>query len=208
MQFYKAWNAGLESRLMKARIVTSIEKSILLLGAITQDTILISAIEQVTERVVQALNKGNKILFVGNGGSAADSQHLAAEFVSRFAFDRPGLAAFALTTDSSVLTAIGNDYGYENLFARQLEAVGIKGDVLFAISTSGKSQNVINGLRQARKMGLVTIGLMGSNQQDMAPYCDYCISVPSKETSKIQESHIIIGHTICSLVESIIFQSS
>ncbi|MDH5644417.1 MAG: D-sedoheptulose 7-phosphate isomerase [Candidatus Heimdallarchaeota archaeon] len=193
---------------MKARIVTSIEKSILLLGAITQDTILISAIEQVTERVVQALNKGNKILFVGNGGSAADSQHLAAEFVSRFAFDRPGLAAFALTTDSSVLTAIGNDYGYENLFARQLEAVGIKGDVLFAISTSGKSQNVINGLRQARKMGLVTIGLMGSNQQDMAPYCDYCISVPSKETSKIQESHIIIGHTICSLVESIIFQSS
>lgn len=144
-------------------------------------------------------------MFAGNGGSAADSQHLAGELVSRFKFDRPGLAAWALTTDSSVLTAIGNDYGYERVFARQLEAVGAPGDILIAISTSGRSLNILKALEESRRKGIVTVGFTGEAGGDMPPLCDHLIRVPSSETPKIQEGHIVLGHIICGLIECQMF---
>lgn len=156
---------------------------------------------------IEALEGGGKILFAGNGGSAADAQHLAGELVSRFAFDRPGLAAFALTTDTSVLTAIGNDYGYEALFTRQVQAVGRAGDVLVAISTSGNSPNILAALTEARARGLVTVGFTGMSGGRMPPLCDHCLCVPAKETPRIQECHIVIGHTICQVVEERIFRA-
>ena len=144
---------------------------------------------------------------MGNGGSAADAQHLAGEIVSRFAYDRPGLPAFALTTDTSVLTAIGNDYGYERLFARQVQAVGNKGDVLFGFSTSGKSPNILAGLQEAKSKGLVTVGVTGNSDagKAMAALAGYCLCVPSDSTPRIQEGHILIGHLICGLIEKAIF---
>jgi D-sedoheptulose 7-phosphate isomerase len=173
---------------------------------------LLAADQQVTaevERIAQAccaaLSAGHKILFAGNGGSAADAQHLAAELVSRFNFDRPGLAAFALTTDTSVLTAIGNDYGYDQVFARQLNAVGARGDVFFAISTSGQSPSILRALEAGRGKGIVTVGMTGKIGGDMLPLCDYCIRIPVAETAKIQEGHIVLGHIICGLIERELF---
>ena len=154
---------------------------------------------------IAALRVGRKILFAGNGGSAADAQHLAGELVSRFNYDRPGLAAFALTTDTSVLTAIGNDYGYERLFARQVEAVGNPGDVFIGISTSGRSPNILKALQAARAKGLVTVGLTGRSGGAMREWCDHCLSSPSDATPRIQEGHIAIGHTLCWLIEREIF---
>ncbi len=164
-------------------------------------------IARVAESWIDALKYGGKVLFCGNGGSAADAQHLAGELVSRFAFDRPGLAAFALTTDTSVLTAIGNDYGYEHIFRRQVQAVGNPGDVLVAISTSGNSPNVLSALVEARERGLVTVGLTGMSGGRMAPLCDHCVCAPAKETPRIQECHIAIGHTICQIVEERLFRT-
>jgi D-sedoheptulose 7-phosphate isomerase len=166
---------------------------------------LIDCIARVADCWIEALQGGGRVLFCGNGGSAADAQHLAAELVSRFAFDRPGLAAFALTTDTSVLTAIGNDYGYEHVFRRQVQAVGRPGDVLVAISTSGNSPNVLVALAEARARGLVTVGLTGMGGGRMPPLCDHCICVPAKETPRVQECHIVIGHTICQIVEEGMF---
>ena len=143
----------------------------------------------------------------GNGGSAADAEHIAAEFVSRFAFDRPGLSAIALTTDTSILTAIGNDYGYEKLFARQIQAIGGQNDVFIGYSTSGNSTNIVNALVEAKKLGLVTIGLTGKCEGQMNDFCDCLLDVPSKETAKIQEGHLIIGHIICGVVKKLIFKS-
>ncbi len=160
---------------------------------------------RVTSACVTALRNGGKLLFAGNGGSAADSQHLAAEIVSRFSFDRPGLPAFALTTDSSVLTGIGNDYGFERIFARQIEAVGVAGDVFFGISTSGRSANVLTALRTARERGLTTVGLTGADGGDMAAWCDHCLRVPSSSTAHIQEGHIALGHIVCLLIERELF---
>ncbi|TMH55709.1 MAG: D-sedoheptulose 7-phosphate isomerase [Betaproteobacteria bacterium] len=157
---------------------------------------------------VEALRQGHKILFAGNGGSAADAQHLAAELVSRFAYDRPGLPAFALTTDTSVLTAIGNDYGYERLFARQIEALGGAGDVFFGLSTSGRSPNVLNALQLARAMGIVTVGMTGRQGGQMSERCDHLLRVPSDSTPRIQEGHIAIGHAICQIIEAEIFPRS
>ena len=142
----------------------------------------------------------------GNGGSAADAQHISAEFVSRFYFDRPGLPSVALTTDTSALTAIGNDYGYENVFSRQIEALGNAGDIFIGISTSGKSKNVVNALISANKKEIYTVGLIGENGGLMEKLCKYCIKVPSSETPRIQESHILIGHIICGMVEDKIFE--
>ena len=164
-----------------------------------------AVVEQVAKACCTALRAGNKILLAGNGGSAADAQHLAGELVSRLNFDRPGLPAFALTTDTSVLTAIGNDYGFEQLFARQLNAVGTAGDIFIAISTSGRSPNILRALEEGRRKGLVTVGLTGQIGGDMAALCDYCIRTPSAETPKIQEGHIILGHIICGLIECEIF---
>ena len=175
------------------------------LRAMSEDRALQTTVAAVAAACIEALRRGNKILFAGNGGSAADSQHLAAELVSRFAYDRPGLPAFALTTDTSALTAIGNDYGYEHLFARQLEAVGTQGDVFFGISTSGRSPNILQALRVARTKGLLVVGLTGRSGGQMPELCDYCLRTPSDSTPRIQEGHITIGHTLCWLIEQQMF---
>jgi D-sedoheptulose 7-phosphate isomerase len=175
------------------------------LRAMSEDWALRATLAAVATACIEALRRGNKILFAGNGGSAADSQHLAAELVSRFAYDRPGLPAFALTTDTSALTAIGNDYGYEHLFARQLEAVGNQGDVFFGISTSGRSPNILQALRAARAKGLLVVGLTGRAGGQMVELCDYCLRTPSDSTPRIQEGHITIGHTLCWLIEQQMF---
>jgi D-sedoheptulose 7-phosphate isomerase len=175
------------------------------LQAMSEDAALHAAVATVASACVAALRCGRKILFAGNGGSAADAQHLAGELVSRFNYDRPGLPAFALTTDTSVLTAIGNDYGYERLFARQVEAVGQDGDVLIAISTSGRSPNILEALRVARAKGLVTVGMTGRGGGRMPELCDHVLRSPSDATPRIQEGHIAMGHTICHLIEQQIF---
>lgn len=154
---------------------------------------------------IERLRAGAKILFCGNGGSAADAQHLAGELVSRFYYDRPGLAAFALTTDTSVLTAIGNDYGFEHVFARQVEATGAPGDVLFAISTSGRSPNILAALKAASARGLHTVGMTGSGGGAMAELAEILIRAPSDKTPRIQEVHIAVGHAICEIIERELF---
>jgi D-sedoheptulose 7-phosphate isomerase len=152
-------------------------------------------------RLIKALRAGNKILFCGNGGSAADSQHLAAELMGRYRRDRKPLAAIALTVDTSALTAIGNDYSFHDIFARQLAGIGREGDVLVALSTSGSSENVIRALETARRLGIETIGLTGESGGAMAALCDLCIQVPSTDTARIQEMHIAVGHLLCGFVE-------
>ncbi|MEA5257730.1 D-sedoheptulose 7-phosphate isomerase [Arcicella aquatica] len=186
-------------------IKSQIEGSISTKQALLSDAQLISLIDEVATVVVAAYKSGNKTLLAGNGGSAADAQHIAGEFVSRFYFDRPGLASIALTTDTSVLTAIGNDYGYEKLFSRQVQAQGKPGDIFIGISTSGNSPNVIKALETCKEMGIISIGLTGEKGGAMADLCDYCIKVPSNETPRIQEVHILIGHIICCIVEEEIF---
>lgn len=172
---------------------------------ILNDSEIMDVIYTVSDRCIDVYKSGNKTLIAGNGGSAADAQHIAGEFVSKFYFDRPGLPSMALTTDTSILTAIGNDYGYEKLFSRQVEANGIKGDMFIGISTSGNSKNILYALGAAKEKGLITVGLTGETGGQMATECDYCIKVPSKETPRVQESHILIGHIICSVVEEAIF---
>jgi len=172
---------------------------------ILNDKQLIDLIVEVGEKLVDIYKKGNKLLIAGNGGSAADAQHIAGELVSKFYFDRPALPAIALTTDTSIITAIGNDYGYEKLFSRQIEANGIKGDAFLGISTSGNSKNVIEGLKTSKSKGLITIGLTGESGGAMKDLCDYCICVPSNETPRIQEAHILIGHILCAVIEEAIF---
>jgi D-sedoheptulose 7-phosphate isomerase len=156
--------------------------------------------------LIDCYEAGNKLLIAGNGGSAADAQHIAAEFVSRFNFDRPGLPALALTTDTSILTAVGNDYGYDQLFRRQLEANGQPGDVFLGISTSGNSPNILMALEAARLKGIKTFGLTGHSGGKMRALCDHCLCVPSGDTPRIQEAHIVIGHTLCAMVELALFE--
>ena len=187
---------------VKREIRSSIETKAKLL----ETPALLGAVAAVTEEVIAAYGRGNKTLFAGNGGSAADAQHLAAEFVSRFYFDRPGLAAISLSSDPSVVTAIGNDYGYEQLFARQVEAHGRPGDVLFAITTSGGSPNVLKAAETARARGLKTVALTGEKGAAWARTCDFAIVVPSAVTPKIQECHIALGHAICAGVEAALFK--
>ncbi len=166
------------------------------------------AIEDSAKACVTSLKNGGKVLLAGNGGSAADSQHIAGELVSRFAFDRPGLSAMALTVDSSIMTAIGNDYGYDHLFARQIQANGNKGDVFIGYSTSGKSPNILRAFEEARKQGLVCIGLTGNRGGPMIKLCDYLLATPSSDTPKIQEGHLIMGHILCGLIEAAIFKKT
>lgn len=191
---------------MKAYVTTEINKSADILGKMLADPVLLDTVEAIAGAIISAFRCGNKVLLAGNGGSAADAQHLAGEFVSRFAFDRPGLQAFALTTDTSVMTAIGNDYGYEELFARQIQAAGNPGDVFLGISTSGRSPNILAALRESKRKGLSTVGFTGQTGGEMPALSDYCIRIPSNETPKIQEGHILIGHIICGLVEKTIFE--
>jgi D-sedoheptulose 7-phosphate isomerase len=155
--------------------------------------------------VAAALAAGHKVMFAGNGGSAADAQHLAGELVSRFYYDRPAAAALALTTDTSVLTAIGNDYGYDRVFERQVHGLGRPGDVLIAISTSGRSPNILKALAAARATGVVAVGFTGANGGDMVPLCDLCLRVPGDSTPLIQQLHIVAGHIVCALVEARLF---
>lgn len=180
-------------------------KSIALLNDMAADKSLHELVVRAVTVSVQALERGNKLMFAGNGGSAADAQHWAGELVSRFNFDRPGLAAIALTTDTSILTAIGNDYGYDYVFARQVEALGREGDLLFAISTSGNSRNIVRAIEAARKAGITVVGFTGRGGGAMAELCDICFRMPSDETPKIQEGHEFLGHLVCGLIESEIF---
>jgi len=176
------------------------------MAAMQADTALRSALEAAARGCIASLQAGGKILLAGNGGSAADAQHIAGELVSRFAFDRPGLAAVALTTDTSILTAIGNDYGYERLFARQLQALGRRGDVFIAYSTSGRSPNILRALETAREAGVVTVGFTGNRGGPMRELCDHLLAVPAADTPKIQEGHLVLGHILCGLIESALFQ--
>jgi D-sedoheptulose 7-phosphate isomerase len=162
-------------------------------------------LEAVVDLVVNCLSNGNKLLFAGNGGSAADCQHMAGEFVSRFMFDRNPLPALALTTDTSILTAIANDYGYEQAFSRQVQGLANAGDVLFAYSTSGNSPNIVKALVAAQELQVITVGLTGASQCSMIPYCDHLLRVPSTCVPRIQEGHLLMGHTICEMVEQRIF---
>uniref|UniRef100_UPI0035142AB3 D-sedoheptulose 7-phosphate isomerase n=1 Tax=Siccirubricoccus soli TaxID=2899147 RepID=UPI0035142AB3 len=190
---------------MDAEIGSAIRRSAAVLQAMAEDAGCRAAIAGMVEASVAALRAGGQLLFCGNGGSAADAQHWAGELVSRFMYDRPGLAAIALTTDSSILTAIGNDYGYERVFARQVEALGRQGDVLFAISTSGRSPNILAALRAARAKGMATLGFTGAAGGEMPPLCDHCLRVPATVTPLIQEGHAVAGHTICALIERQLF---
>lgn len=165
-----------------------------------------SLLATVADRLVQALAGGRKLLLFGNGGSAADAQHLAAEFVGRFLVERRPLPALALNVNGSCLTAIGNDYGYDLVFARQVEALGQEGDVAIGISTSGNSASVIEGIRTARRLGLATIGLTGRSGGKLKDEAEMCICVPSSETPRIQEAHILVGHVLCQLVDEALAQ--
>lgn len=165
---------------------------------------ILGGISEVATLITNKYREGNKVLLAGNGGSAADSQHIAAEFVSRFFFDRPGLPAIALTTDTSMITAIGNDYGYNQLFARQLQAQGSEGDIFIGISTSGNSENVIKAVEYAKENGIISVVFCG-NGGGLKDLADIAICVPSSCTPHIQECHICIGHMICAIVEEQIF---
>lgn len=177
---------------LNSYIKEQISKSIEIKEKLLKDEGLLDKIQQASLRVLQAYKKGFKTLLAGNGGSAADAQHIAAEFVSRFYFDRPGLPSIAITTDTSILTAIGNDYGYERLFARQLQAQAQRGDVFIGISTSGNSKNILEALNFCKKEGIFSLGLTGQSGGAMKDLCDLCIQVPSNETPRIQEAHILI----------------
>jgi D-sedoheptulose 7-phosphate isomerase len=190
---------------MKDFIDAELARTRAVMAALAGDARALNGVETAARECIAALQQGGKLLFAGNGGSAADAQHLAGELVSRFAYDRPGLAAVALTTDTSILTAIGNDYGYEKLFSRQVQALGAKGDVLIAFSTSGRSPNILAALREARARGLRTVGMTGSKGDAMAADCDVLIQVPSPDTPKIQEGHITLGHILCGLIERALF---
>jgi len=176
-----------------------------LLNRVVGDADFLADVSAIADRMAAILRAGGKLLFAGNGGSAADAQHVAAEFLCRFARDRDPLPAIALTTDTSVLTAISNDYGYEHVFERQVRGLGRKGDAFIAISTSGRSANVLTALRAAREMGLTTIGFSGENSTDMGALCDFLLAVPSKETALIQQVHLAAYHAICGAVEHELF---
>jgi D-sedoheptulose 7-phosphate isomerase len=188
------------------RATTSIEESIAVKQRLLDDSELVSTVVIVSELILRAVEQGNKLLVFGNGGSAADAQHIVAEFVGRFAFDRPALPALALSVNTSCLTAIGNDYGFDLVFSRQIEALGRRGDVAIGISTSGNSPNVLSGLAAAQRMGIHTVGLTCQAGGKLRDAADYCICVPSDETPRIQECHILIGHIIAELVEVAMFR--
>lgn len=166
----------------------------------------LSRLVAVVEAITSALKAGNKILIFGNGGSAADAQHLAAEFVNRFVIERPPLPAVALTTDSSIITSIGNDYDFSEIFSKQIRAIGQAGDIAWGISTSGNSVNVLKGLEAAKKIGLVTIAFTGKDGGTIAKVADLSVNVSSSVTARIQEAHITAGHAICDLIDIKLFQ--
>jgi D-sedoheptulose 7-phosphate isomerase len=177
------------------------DRSLAALQGAAQDRALLSLIAAIAHTIEGSLRAGGKLLIAGNGGSAADAQHLAAEFLSRYLVDRQPLPAVALTTDTSVLTAVGNDYGFDHVFERQVRGLGRPGDVFLAISTSGRSPNVLRALEAARDIGLVTIGFSGAAETEMRPLCWHFLAVASHETAIVQQVHMVAGHAICALVE-------
>jgi D-sedoheptulose 7-phosphate isomerase len=162
---------------------------------------MLAAARAIAAAITAALRAGNKVLIVGNGGSAGDAQHIAAEIVGRYKQERPGYAAIALTTDTSALTAIGNDYGFEQIFARQVEALAVRGDVLLALSTSGRSPNILAALKKARERGLITVGFTGNKDVAMGADCDHLLIAPSDDTPVVQQIHLAVGHGICDAIE-------
>ncbi len=190
---------------MKNYIIKQIAESAATKQAILENGALVDLLVEVAKACVEVYKNGRKILIAGNGGSAADAQHFAAELVGRYGFDRPSLPSIALTTDSSNLTAIGNDYGYEYVFSRQLEGLAQEGDLFIGISTSGNSQNVINAFASAKERGVTTVALVGRDGGKMAAMADYAIVVPSNATPRIQESHLLIEHMICDIIEKEMF---
>lgn len=193
---------------MKRVIKQSIEASIDTKAKILNDEALIQVIDEVSRYAVALYQRGNKVLLAGNGGSAADAQHIAAELVGRYGFDRPSIPALALTTDSSNVTAIGNDYGYEQIFSRQLEGMGVEGDLFIGISTSGNSANLIKACEVAKAKGIRSVALVGKDGGKMAQISDDAIIVPSNDTPRIQEAHILIGHIFCDIIEQSLFSKS
>jgi len=176
--------------------------------AAIDDAAFLATAEAIVDRIVEAVVADRKMLFAGNGGSAGDAQHLAGEFLSRLNYDRAPVAAIALTTDTSVLTAIANDYGYDRVFERQVLGLGTPGDVLIAISTSGRSANILRGIEAARCKGLVVVGFTGRNGGEMAARCDLCLHAPADTTPLVQQLHITAGHIICGMVEERLFPRS
>jgi D-sedoheptulose 7-phosphate isomerase len=190
---------------IQAQIKAQIEASIAVKQALLVDSALLGQVQQLAESCLASLKAGGKIIFAGNGGSFADAQHLSAEFTSRFLFDRAPLASIVLAANNSAISAIGNDYGYEFVFARELEALVRPQDVFIAISTSGNSSNILEAVKVAKSRGVTTVGWTGASGGRLADLCD-CVRVPSQETARIQESHILVGHILCGLVEAWYFQ--
>ncbi len=186
---------------MSEKIKDIIQASITVKQRLLQDSAMVSRLDEVSNAIVNAYNNGNRIYFCGNGGSAADAQHLAAEFTGRFYTDRDALPAEALHCNSSYLTAVANDYSYDVIYARLIKGIGVKGDVLLGLSTSGNSANIVQAIEVAKQKGLVTVGFTGESGGKMKSLCDHIFNVPSKDTPRIQESHILLGHIICQLVE-------
>ena len=193
---------------MQNIVETQLDRSIATLTAVRQNKNLIDTVVQAAQAIAQAMKNGNKLLVAGNGGSAADAQHLVAEFVSRLTRNRPALPAVALTTDTSILTAIGNDFSFEDVFDRQVEAIGRTGDVFLGISTSGSSRNLVKALHRCRNQKILTVGYLGNKGGAMAPLCDYPVIVPSNVTMQIQESHLALEHILCLVVERYFFGES
>lgn len=181
-----------------------LENSLAVKHKLLADETLLKKIEQVALVIEDGYSKGRKVLLAGNGGSAGDAQHIAAELVSRFFYDRPGLSAIALTTDSSMLTAIGNDYGFDKVFSRQVQAQGVAGDIFIGISTSGNSKNIMEAVKEAKEKGMITVAMCGSEGM-LASSVDIALEIPSNCTPYIQECHICVGHIVCALVEKNIF---
>ena len=192
---------------MQDIVADQLRQTVAVLTNVAQDSELHAVLVGAAQETARSLKAGHKLMVAGNGGSAADAQHLVAEFVSRLVKDRPALRAIALTTDSSILTAVGNDYGYECTFARQIEALGQPGDIFLAISTSGNSPNILRALELAHSTGIVTVGLTGARGGRMVELCDFCLRMPSDLTMKIQEAHLALEHIFCLLVEQIYFAS-
>ena len=191
---------------MKVKLVKSeIEASIQVKQEILEDNFLLDKILEISQACIKSIRAGGKIIFCGNGGSFADAQHLSAEFTSKFLFDRPALPSIALGTNSSGLSAMGNDYGYENIFSRELEAIAKSEDVFIGITTSGNSSNIIKGVVAAKKIGVTTFILTGQSGGKLKDLAD-CVHIPSNNTARIQECHILVGHMICGLVEREIFK--
>ena len=189
---------------IKSLIIKAVEDSIDAKKSILSQS---DTIEKIAGEIINAYKRNNKILICGNGGSAADAQHFAAELVCRFKKDRMALPAIALHTDTSAMTAIGNDYGFEKVFARQVEALGSSGDILFAISTSGNSKNVIEAIKAAKEKEMITVGLLGNDGGLMKGMCDFSVIINSRDTARIQESHITIIHILCEIIENSLFGS-